>query len=458
MTGPSSASTRSSERGDPGDLAQVVPEIAGRAAEPGEGGGDGRVVVGALGRDREREARVRQRLGDAEADALLAAGDERDRRHAARSRVRMWSATRSARAAMVSAGFTAAEVGRKLASTTKRLGWSRARQKGSSTLSRRVGADARGAALVRGRAAGRRGATARAGSRRARSTAFSLRDQAAVGRPVRAPPVEQDALALEAHAALGVGQVLADGVDVDRMARDPGATGHGERRRGGEDAAGDLAEQLHVAERRAVRAAGEVEVVDHEASSGRPQSLRRRGSMASTAEQLWFMKLRPTWSERLASPAGRSRGRAQQQHRRVDRPGATSTTSGAARRLALPSLVVLDRRDPRPSGAGAQPGDPGAGHERDVRVGERVGEAARSRRPSCAPRGVGEGVPGRSRRAASQRSGSTPSGRAEGRDAGARQPGADVGDGRLVGHRRVRVGAANAAARSGPGAASPRTW
>ena len=40
----------------------------------------------------------------------------------ARSVVVMWSATRSACAAMVSAGFTAAEEGRKLASTTNRFG------------------------------------------------------------------------------------------------------------------------------------------------------------------------------------------------------------------------------------------------------------------------------------------------------------------------------------------------
>ena len=46
----------------------------------------------------------------------------------------MWSAARSACAAMVRAGFTAAEVGRKLASTTNRFGWSWLRQKVSTTL------------------------------------------------------------------------------------------------------------------------------------------------------------------------------------------------------------------------------------------------------------------------------------------------------------------------------------
>src|SRR5262249_31548955 len=41
---------------------------------------------------------------------------------------RMWSATRSAWAAMVSAGLTAAEDGMKPASTTNRFWWSKARQ------------------------------------------------------------------------------------------------------------------------------------------------------------------------------------------------------------------------------------------------------------------------------------------------------------------------------------------
>ena len=55
-------------------------------------------------------------LGNAEADAAAAAGDDGDGtcwcRHAARSLDLMWSATRSACAATDSAGFTAAEVGR----------------------------------------------------------------------------------------------------------------------------------------------------------------------------------------------------------------------------------------------------------------------------------------------------------------------------------------------------------
>src|SRR5215468_2711533 len=50
-----------------------------------------------------------------------------------RSLLRMWSATRSACATIVSAGFTAADDGKNDASTTNRFSTSCARQNGSST-------------------------------------------------------------------------------------------------------------------------------------------------------------------------------------------------------------------------------------------------------------------------------------------------------------------------------------
>ena len=68
-------------------------------------------------------------FGDGAADTALGPGDEGDGpAHARRSWRRICSALRSACAAMVRAGLTAAELGRKPASTTKRLGWSQARQ------------------------------------------------------------------------------------------------------------------------------------------------------------------------------------------------------------------------------------------------------------------------------------------------------------------------------------------
>src|SRR5690606_30916595 len=68
----------------------------------------------------------RKCTGDAAPDTTASASDQRNRSltvHASTSRLRL-SATRRACAAMVSAGLTAAEVGRNDASTTWRLGWS----------------------------------------------------------------------------------------------------------------------------------------------------------------------------------------------------------------------------------------------------------------------------------------------------------------------------------------------
>ncbi len=68
------------------------------------------------------EAGRGQRLGDGEADAAIGSGDDGGAAgHHASSVLRMWSATRSACAAMLSDGLTAAEVGRKPPSTTKRF-------------------------------------------------------------------------------------------------------------------------------------------------------------------------------------------------------------------------------------------------------------------------------------------------------------------------------------------------
>ena len=62
--------------------------------------------------------------GDRRADAARRARDNGDALHDFSSFFRIWSATRNACAAMVSDGFTAADVGRKLASITNRFAWS----------------------------------------------------------------------------------------------------------------------------------------------------------------------------------------------------------------------------------------------------------------------------------------------------------------------------------------------
>ena len=65
------------------------------------------------------------------------------------------------------------------------------------------------------------------------------------------------------HAAVGVGQVLGHRHDVDRAVGDV-SRDEPERQAAfpGKDRAGDPAEQLDVAQRLAVRAVGQVEVVD----------------------------------------------------------------------------------------------------------------------------------------------------------------------------------------------------
>ena len=73
------------------------------------------------GRDGDFEARRSEVLRDAKADALLAAGYQSHTSHAADSVSVMCRAARRARAAMVRAGLTAAEVGRTEASTMNRF-------------------------------------------------------------------------------------------------------------------------------------------------------------------------------------------------------------------------------------------------------------------------------------------------------------------------------------------------
>src|SRR5437764_954741 len=74
--------------------------------------------------DAEIEALGGERLGDGETDAAPGAGDDGDGTvgHGGANLVAIrWSATRSACAAMVRAGLTAAELGMNAASTTNRF-------------------------------------------------------------------------------------------------------------------------------------------------------------------------------------------------------------------------------------------------------------------------------------------------------------------------------------------------
>src|SRR5206468_2499393 len=108
------------DRGVPLDVAEVEREQPRARAARLDGG---ERLVGAGGVDvgqREIEATRRQLDRDGRADAATRAGDHRQRLHRNTS-VRRCRPTRSACAAIVSAGFTAADDGKKLASTTYRL-------------------------------------------------------------------------------------------------------------------------------------------------------------------------------------------------------------------------------------------------------------------------------------------------------------------------------------------------
>ena len=105
----------------------------------------------------------------------------------------MWSATRSACAMIVSPGLTAADEGKNDASTTKRLSTSWARQNGSSTESRGIGAEHERAALVRRVLARRANASSTIQKPSRRRMRLRLVDQRAMRRQVVRPVAQPDA-------------------------------------------------------------------------------------------------------------------------------------------------------------------------------------------------------------------------------------------------------------------------
>ena len=166
-------------------------------------------------------SRQRPGFGDGQADAAVGSGDDGDaaRLITPRSVVRIWSATRSACAAIDSAGLTAAEVGRKPPSTTNRFRWSQARHHVSSGAVGRVVAHAHRAALVRRRALVERPRQ----HDRIAAGAQILAHRPWPARPATACWCAATActmlVAVDHDAAFGIGQVLAHQVPVDGVAR-----------------------------------------------------------------------------------------------------------------------------------------------------------------------------------------------------------------------------------------------
>jgi hypothetical protein len=103
------------QRRDGGEVGKIVTVVSGIGTKAGKCVPDRGVLRRGTRGDGKAEPLRSHGLGDAKTDALLAASDEREGGHA--GRFPMWSPARRARAAMVSEGFTAAEVGKTEAST-----------------------------------------------------------------------------------------------------------------------------------------------------------------------------------------------------------------------------------------------------------------------------------------------------------------------------------------------------
>ena len=163
----------------------------------------------------------------------------------------MWSATRRACAAMVRAGLTAAEVGRKPASTTNRFGWSCARQNGSS-------AEVAGSVPKRTvphwceACAGRRPRQHDRVAGGAEQLAHARRPAPVCAAMLRAPPVERDRSPSTRTRLSGSGRSSLIRYQSTLCAASQARAGSGHAAQIGlEDRRRDLPEQLDIAERRA---------------------------------------------------------------------------------------------------------------------------------------------------------------------------------------------------------------
>ncbi len=83
--------------------------------------------------------------------------------------------------------------------------------------------------------------------------------------PVAAFPIESDPRSVECDAAIGIGQILAHGVEVDGVSTDPVQCEFGNLTQiGFEDLTGYSTEQLDVAKRRTACAVVDIEIIDTE--------------------------------------------------------------------------------------------------------------------------------------------------------------------------------------------------
>ena len=252
----------------------------------------------------------------------------------------------------------------------------------------RVGAHPVRAALVRGRAPVER---TRQNQRitRAPQGLFHAVHQHLVRAPVRAFPVQHDPVAAQGHAAVGIGQVLGHRQEVDGAPGDPVRQRARDGRVGGQDRARDLAQKLDVAQGRAIRAAGQVEIVHHQRFLIDGIVAPERVHCQHRAEVV-VHEIAPHLVRAVGKPGGMGLGRrAQQQDRRHDRPR-RQHDDRCRQGLAI--------RQPDGGDAAIRPGvepvDGGAGAQRDVGVLQRQ-RKAHGFRVHLAAAGVRKGIPWR---------------------------------------------------------------
>ena len=177
----------------------------------------------------------------------------------------MCSPARSAWAATVSAGLTAADEAKERGIDDVEIVVVEGLAEGVERRVGRVVAEAHCAALVR-RSVLRERLGQHDGEARRTQHPSRLGDQRLVRGEVRPPPIEDDGpVTAHPHPALGMRQVLGHGVPVDAVSGEPGAhrARHGTNL-GAQHRLHDLAQKLQVAQRRAALAVAEIEVVERQ--------------------------------------------------------------------------------------------------------------------------------------------------------------------------------------------------
>ena len=219
-----------------------------------------------------------------------------------------------------------------------------------------------------------------------------FRDQGKMRGPVAALPIQPDPCAVERDAAIGIGQILAHGVEIDCVSTEPVQCEFGYQAQiGFEDLAGYSTEQLDVAERRTACAVVEIEVIDAErllinGVIDRSRIDRQYGRRIMVHEMP---------ADLVALVGNAALGGPQQQRSRIDRAGGQHDQPGL-QRVPLAANVAFDAFNPFAVGRHDQALDFRSCLQRDVGMGERGGKTASLGIHFPGPR-IGKRVPRRGR-------------------------------------------------------------